>query len=526
MTRCAIVILTVCGAGALIPTPTVAAERAAPTSDLERVAGVWLFDAAINGRDHDNLPLVWGSTLTVTGNTFAISKFMDGRDDLKGTVNLNPAANPKTIDLRIEELDLSATGMPFKISACTLLGVYKLDVDRLTISVNIEAGGKSPATFEETGVNVARIRLVKAPASFKVFPKTVRVVAVGPDGKPAVGAIVTGFMDRSADPKTKATGKEWKYYPAAIKTGADGTAEFRYDDLTYHPVVVRDPDNNRIAVVPVSPARLSKGELTVTLKPECRVTGTIVSPEMKEAGLPIGWTNLIAMQAGRKVVQCSSFGADGAFDLSLPPGTYNLDAYGSDVGSKNTTITVPADCSVFFVEPISLPAQTLVKLKGRPAPELVGVMGWKGAPVKLADLKGKYVLLEFWGYWCGPCVGSMPVLIELHEKFADKGLVIIGVHADLDGEIDTATKLDEKVAMFKNGIWKGKDLPFAIALTSGKRVGEGDAKAYTGPAGQYGIRGWPTTVLIGPDGKIVCQFAARDAKDAAEQVEKLLNPKK
>jgi thiol-disulfide isomerase/thioredoxin len=167
-----------------------------------------------------------------------------------------------------------------------------------------------------------------------------------------------------------------------------------------------------------------------------------------------------------------------------------------------------------------------VLLQGQPAPELAGVMGWKGNKATLAELKGKYVLLEFWGFWCGPCVHSMPVLIELHEKFADQGLAIVGVHLDIDGEIDTAAKLDDKIAGFKKDLWKGKDLPFPGALTSGKRVGEGDERTRGGAAEQYGVLAYPTTILIDRDGKVVGQFHARDAKDACEQVEKLLNAKK
>ncbi len=47
-------------------------------------------------------------------------------------------------------------------------------------------------------------------------------------------------------------------------------------------------------------------------------------------------------------------------------------------------------------------------------------------PVTMEDLQGKVVLLDFWAVWCGPCIATFPHLIEWHEKFADKGLVILG----------------------------------------------------------------------------------------------------
>jgi thioredoxin-related protein len=65
-----------------------------------------------------------------------------------------------------------------------------------------------------------------------------------------------------------------------------------------------------------------------------------------------------------------------------------------------------------------------------------------------------------------------------------------------------------------------------VALTSGKRVGEGDKKTRTGPVEQYGVSSFPTTVLIDREGKMVGRFPAHDAKTACEQIEKLLNAKK
>jgi uncharacterized protein (TIGR03067 family) len=499
-----------------------AAARPAEKSDAERLAGTWLFETASEGRA-SRLSQVWTSKLTVTGDSFALSHFMELPKDLKGKFVLDPAASPKTIDLSVDEFDLTEAGGPsLKIPACTLPGIYKLDGDRLTVCLPLETGVKRPTEFGTTG-GVLLMTLTKAAPGFKEFPKDVTVRVAGPDGKPAAGVTVAGSMSRLQARAEKGTTPDWEYaHP--VRTGADGTVTLKFEDLRFNPVVVRDPANKRMAIAPASPVSLQKGELSLALERECRVSGTIVCDELTKAGKPFGWKNVQAMCDGRQVAMCDSL--DGKFELLLPPGTYALYAYGSDVKGKLQTVTVPAGRDELTLEPLGLSAAGLALLQGRPAPELDGVVGWRGAKISLADLKGKYVLLEFWGYWCGPCIGHMPVLIELHEKFADKGLAIVGVHLDAGGEVDTAAKLDEKIAGYREKLWKGKDVAFPVALTSGKRVGEGNERALGGPSGRYGVVHFPTTILIDRDGKVVGEFLARDAKTAIEQVEGLLSKKK
>ena len=73
-------------------------------------------------------------------------------------------------------------------------------------------------------------------------------------------------------------------------------------------------------------------------------------------------------------------------------------------------------------------------LQGKPAPPLV-VQNWiNSKPQTLGELKGKIVVLDFWATWCGPCIKSIPHTNELLKKYADKGVVIIGVCAKRGAE--------------------------------------------------------------------------------------------
>ena len=84
---------------------------------------------------------------------------------------------------------------------------------------------------------------------------------------------------------------------------------------------------------------------------------------------------------------------------------------------------------VAFLVTAVVPAQALSR--GARAPE-IGLRDTQGRPVRLSQLRGKVVLVDFWASWCEPCAEEMPVLERLHREHRDEGLVVIGVNIDND----------------------------------------------------------------------------------------------
>ncbi len=475
-----------------------------------KLEGKWLFESATI-RQQNTLQQVWSSVISVSSDGFAISNFLDPSMELKGKIRFDNKEQGH-VDLELEELDFSSLGEPVKIEASTLKGILKFDSeDAITMAMNMSPTLERPSKFE-SAESVLIVRLRRAPQDFVAYPKEVTVQVETADGKPVEGAIAARFQSRKAKGNQVDVTKD---YSQEKKTDAAGVVVFPFAEL---PRLIIDEKSQQMAFPKLAPSSMVDGKLKVKLAPVCTVRGSIVCTDLAEQ--PIGWTNVYLEADGETVADSSS--ENGSFDFLVPAGDYWLRAYGGQLSGRRVSVSVRPNQSEVTVDPIDLKALEFVLLKGKPAPEFVEVAGWSGKPVRLSEMKGQYVLVDFWGYWCGPCVQAMPILIELHEKFSDKGLAIVGVHVDAEDDVDTAEKLKEKTALFVSGIWNGKELPFPNALVSGKVVGEGESRRPSGTPGVYGIRTFPTTILIDPQGNIVDQFHISDRQRTIEKIEKLL----
>lgn len=130
--------------------------------------------------------------------------------------------------------------------------------------------------------------------------------------------------------------------------------------------------------------------------------------------------------------------------------------------------------------------------KGAVAPG-ISLPDVNGKTVSLADFKGKYVLVDFWASWCGPCKGQIPFLKAANDKYKNKNFVVLGV------------SLDSKREAWVKGI--EKDNLDWLHISGLKGWDDAAAKA-------YGIGAIPANVLIGPDGTIVEKNLMGEALEA------------
>jgi thiol-disulfide isomerase/thioredoxin len=130
-------------------------------------------------------------------------------------------------------------------------------------------------------------------------------------------------------------------------------------------------------------------------------------------------------------------------------------------------------------------------LAGQEAPAF-SLAGPSGGQVSLSQYKGKVVYLDFWASWCGPCRKSFPWMNAMQAKYGPKGFQVVAVNLD-ENNSDAARFLKETPAQF------------AVAY---------DAKAVT-PA-LYGVKGMPSSFLVGRDGRVLLEHSGFNDADRAE----------
>ena len=175
---------------------------------------------------------------------------------------------------------------------------------------------------------------------------------------------------------------------------------------------------------------------------------------------------------------------------NLKKGIQQFDArYGNLLAQTKLMVGGPSAQATLYLKPFNpppaKPAATTKHLQpGDLAPEWK-VAAWSdGRSRKLADFRGKVVVLDFWGTWCGPCVQAVPTMKELEKKYKGQGVVFLSIHT-------AGTLMKEVQELMRQLEW---DVPAGLD--------EGEDAAGGTTVQRYGVEAFPNVVVIDRAGKV------------------------
>jgi thiol-disulfide isomerase/thioredoxin len=134
------------------------------------------------------------------------------------------------------------------------------------------------------------------------------------------------------------------------------------------------------------------------------------------------------------------------------------------------------------------------------APDFAVSNWFNSAPLSMASLRGKVVLVDFWTYGCVNCVNTLPHVTELYAKYKDRGLVVVGIHTPEFPFERSATNV--QAALKRHGI------TYPVAQ-------DNDSRTWNAYGNQY----WPAQYIVDQSGKIVFQH---DGEGQYEQMDRTI----
>ena len=127
---------------------------------------------------------------------------------------------------------------------------------------------------------------------------------------------------------------------------------------------------------------------------------------------------------------------------------------------------------------------------GKQVPAIISGNTYDGKNFDLASLKGKYVVIDFWGTWCGPCSAGMPKMKEYLDKYKSK-MEILGVASESDDGTRWKKFITDKPEYNWHHVLSRKDEDYIL---------------------KFSVAGFPTKIIVDPEGKIVGRFVGEDVK--------------
>jgi thiol-disulfide isomerase/thioredoxin len=160
---------------------------------------------------------------------------------------------------------------------------------------------------------------------------------------------------------------------------------------------------------------------------------------------------------------------------------------------------------------------TVARLIGKPAPEVFAPRWLDGQPVKLSELRGKVVLVDFWAMWCAPCVAAFPHFREWQSKYVGRGFEIVGA-TRFYGRSDEKDDLNREQEWQALQAFKRKhQLSYPCAVGKMDDITNDE---------RYGVTGLPTTILIDRRGNVrELQRGGGNYRKLAQRVAKLIEEK-
>ncbi len=132
---------------------------------------------------------------------------------------------------------------------------------------------------------------------------------------------------------------------------------------------------------------------------------------------------------------------------------------------------------------------SLIKFaRGKPSPKFTNLENYNGSTTSLDDLKGKYVYIDVWATWCGPCKVQIPYLKKTEKEYEHKNIVFVSISTDRQNKHKAWKKMIEDREMGGIQLFAGDDYSFST---------------------EYNITGIPRFILVDPDGNIVDADAPR-----------------
>ena len=148
----------------------------------------------------------------------------------------------------------------------------------------------------------------------------------------------------------------------------------------------------------------------------------------------------------------------------------------------------------------------LFSIPGLRAPEFNDSAEWLNitGKIKLTDLKHRIIILDFWSYCCINCIHMLPILEQIEKKYSNKKVVVIGVHSP---KFKTERNKENVIEAIKR-----YQIKHPVILDKNMKIWR-----------SYGAEGWPTFVVIDPNGKIAAKFSGEISyKNFEEGLEKII----